>query len=348
MNTTFENTAKKIRRWSIAYLVIAVIALSGIVARTWVQKACINIFHKEEVLKAYLSEACNNPANLKIITKQWHVQEIMEHNRWIFDQKKGIMIIPEYRIDEYSAEITSIRFGLADSVSIKELENPKFFGENVLPYLLKGDKKVLQEIYASPLLKVNMDEWYKRCSIINKRSLFDCYKRELLSECNSIFLGLIGTIIAALLLFFSLLQTIKKAKQLVENYEEYDGNEGTWECFSITNTIVLFIVIFTTLLSWLFYGAPATIPYLLLLGLWIVIGYKSRSSLNLIDSYSRDIDMAEAVPDLFKESEIITFNWFVPIGEDKKEWKEKMRKITLDNKIEEKKALIERSKEFGK
>jgi hypothetical protein len=87
---------------------------------------------------------------------------------------------------------------------------------------------------------------------------------------------------------------------------------------------------------------------------WIVVGIVyiillvNTARWDLIKDQSEEVDMMEAAPEYFKKSKVIDFNWFVPLGEDAKIWKEIMRKSFLSKLISEQKELIERSKEFGK
>ena len=88
--------------------------------------------------------------------------------------------------------------------------------------------------------------------------------------------------------------------------------------------------------------------YWILVGIVFIILLVNTARWNLIKEYSEEVDMMEAAPEYFKKSKVIDFNWFVPLGEDEKIWKETMRKSFLAKLIGEQKELIQRSKEFGK
>jgi len=338
MKTTFESKIRSISKWSLIHLLIGIITIGIVVENNWLKKTCIDTFHKEAVINAYFYKAIRDSQNLCVIYKLPEVKKVLTKYGWYFDEKKGLVTYGKGKPIPTLDNIAQ-----AYSIERSHVSYPDFF-QYVILVQLENEHDLAQKVYASKSIHVDMKSWYKEP--IDKRAwpieVYDNITKEYdLALCILLTLG-----IASILMYYLKIRQIHKYKSWISDFEKYDSDDVCEPFYLILQVFVLGIIAFLPIISSVI-NLYIELACIGIIGLSVLVAIKT-STKNIIEQGSIRIDLAEAAPDVFKKSEIITFNWFAPVGEKENEWKEIMIQSGIERAVKDRKEVINESQKFKK
>lgn len=344
MNATFKKKVRSIRWWSHGYGVIILFAIIIVANDGWpMRRIFMSTFHKNEMMQEYAYRAIQNDQNLKVIVREYKEQIIyfLKERQWTFNQTGG-MFLPK---EEERANST----GMHEKLFME----PNFFTQIVIPLIWR--EMPIAAIYNLDLpVKVDMESFYKdnvrnKVYVIDKEGyneLAFAYEtsESLSKEMEDFKLALMLIVILSAIQWLMINYLQAKYIKVVEFRDEYDPSK------LIGNGIVSILIGLVILISgFMFSFSLQYFVYVIMIGVpFIILELKVDPSKLFAEIGSEKIDLHESNSEIFKQSQLIEFNWFVPVGENKDEWIKALEIKTADKLAKENIDLINKSKQFGK
>lgn len=344
MNATFKKKVRSIRWWSHGYGVIILFAIIIVANDGWpMRRIFMATFHKDSMMREYAYRAIQDPMNSCKIGIEYKklIRSELRERKWIFND--GLMFVPKFE-REYAPY---------DTMNTMLLMDPNFITHNVMPLIWR--EFPFEAIYKLDLPgKVDMESFYKE-GITNDVYVIDtdgnyelafAYEtsESLSKEMEDFKLALMLIVILSAIQWLMINYLQAKYIKVVEFRDEYDPSK------LIGNGIVSILIGLVILISgFMFSFSLQYFVYVIMIGVpFIILELKVDPSKLFAEIGSEKIDLHESNSEIFKQSQLIEFNWFVPVGENKDEWIKALEIKTADKLAKENIDLINKSKQFGK